>query len=73
MVIGDLEAKIEKSEADGCLPFLVVATCGTTVLGAFDPLHLVADVCEKHGVWFHVDVSSWLGLDMSTSFNPQRC
>ena len=39
----------------GGTPFLVVATSGTTVLGAFDPLNAIADVCEKYGLWMHVD------------------
>lgn len=41
----------------GAVPFLVVATSGTTVLGAFDPLDDIADICEKHKLWLHVDVS----------------
>uniref|UniRef100_A0A493TK32 Uncharacterized protein n=1 Tax=Anas platyrhynchos platyrhynchos TaxID=8840 RepID=A0A493TK32_ANAPP len=41
----------------GAVPFFVSATCGTTVLGAFDPLQSVADVCQRHGLWLHVDVS----------------
>lgn len=27
------------------------------MLGAFDPLDKIADICEKHGLWLHVDVS----------------
>lgn len=41
----------------GAVPFLVCATSGTTVLGAFDPLDEIAEVCERHGLWLHVDVS----------------
>ena len=33
------------------------ATGGTTVLGAFDPIPEMADICNKHDIWFHVDVS----------------
>lgn len=46
------------SFSQGAAPFLVCATSGTTVLGAFDPLDEIADVCERHGLWLHVDVSS---------------
>lgn len=41
----------------GAAPFLVIGTSGTTVLGAFDPLNDIADICERHKLWFHVDVS----------------
>lgn len=57
MIASDLDQKIEKAKAEGARPFFVSATAGTTVLGAIDPLHEVADVCEKHKLWFHVDVS----------------
>lgn len=44
----------------GAVPFMVNATAGTTVLGAFDPIEEIADICEKHNLWLHVDVSSFL-------------
>jgi aromatic-L-amino-acid decarboxylase len=36
-------------------PVAVVATGGTTLTGAVDPLDAVAEVCARHGVWMHVD------------------
>ena len=56
--MSDLEEKIEKARSEGGVPFFVSATAGTTVLGAFDPLDHLADVCHTHNVWFHVDVSA---------------
>ncbi|XP_041438528.1 cysteine sulfinic acid decarboxylase isoform X2 [Xenopus laevis] len=57
MLPEDLEKKIEKSKSEGAVPFLVSATCGTTVLGAFDPIADIADVCERHGLWLHADAA----------------
>ena len=48
---------VAKAREEGKEPFMVNATSGTTVLGAFDPLQEVADVCEQEGLWLHVDVS----------------
>ncbi|MCR9160985.1 MAG: pyridoxal phosphate-dependent decarboxylase family protein [Nannocystaceae bacterium] len=36
-------------------PFLLVSAAGTTNTGAVDPLAALSDVCERHGVWHHVD------------------
>ncbi|WP_286250477.1 pyridoxal phosphate-dependent decarboxylase family protein [Streptomyces graminofaciens] len=35
--------------------FAVVATAGTTNAGLIDDLDDIADACERHGVWLHVD------------------
>ena len=50
-----LERAIADDVAAGVTPVAVVATAGTTLTGAIDPLDLVADVCDAHGVWMHVD------------------
>ena len=52
------DALAEMVSADmsaGRTPIAVVATGGTTLTGAVDPLDAIADVCAQHGVWMHVD------------------
>uniref|UniRef100_A0A8C2Z8J3 Cysteine sulfinic acid decarboxylase n=1 Tax=Cyclopterus lumpus TaxID=8103 RepID=A0A8C2Z8J3_CYCLU len=56
MIPDDLDEKITLAKSQGAVPFFVSCTSGTTVRGAFDPLDLIADVCEKHKLWMHVDV-----------------
>ncbi|XP_065715092.1 cysteine sulfinic acid decarboxylase isoform X2 [Patagioenas fasciata] len=60
MIPEELEKEIERAKAEGAQPFFICATCGTTVLGAFDPVGAIADVCERHGLWLHVD-AAWGG------------
>lgn len=50
-----LEKEISRDIAAGKKPFLVAATAGTTNAGCIDPLHQIADICERYKLWFHVD------------------
>ena len=52
-----LERSISEAKGKGHTPFVVVGTAGTTVLGVFDPLDRISDICQAHNAWFHVDVS----------------
>ncbi|VDI46258.1 sulfinoalanine decarboxylase [Mytilus galloprovincialis] len=56
----DLENKIQQCKQNKTTPVMFMATCGTTVLGAYDDLEGVADVCQRHNVWMHVD-AAWGG------------
>ena len=55
-----LDEAIVRAKREGKTPFYVNATAGATVLGSFDAFEEIADVCEKHGCWMHVD-GSWGG------------
>ncbi len=46
---------IRADRAAGRVPVAVVATAGTTLTGAVDPIADLADVCDEAGVWLHVD------------------
>lgn len=50
-----LEDRIRADRDAGMTPFMINATTGTTVLGAFDPVADLADIAERHGIWLHVD------------------
>jgi aromatic-L-amino-acid decarboxylase len=50
-----LEGMLEADRASGVTPIAIVATAGTTLAGAVDPINDLADVAERHGVWLHVD------------------
>jgi len=55
MDVTALDASLRRDKADGRVPIAVVATAGTTLTGAVDPLRQIAGLCSEHGVWFHVD------------------
>ena len=57
MDITDLRQQIAAVRSGGGNVIMVNATCGTTVLGAFDPVSEMADICEEFGIWLHCDVS----------------
>ncbi|ORX88179.1 PLP-dependent transferase [Basidiobolus meristosporus CBS 931.73] len=63
MIPEELEKCIQQSISRGESPFFVNGTAGTTVLGAFDPLRAIGAICQKYGLWFHVD-GSWGGSVM---------
>lgn len=52
-----LEAVILKDLVAGIKPLAVVATVGTTSTTSIDPVEAIADICERHGLWLHVDAA----------------
>ncbi len=55
MDISDLNRALEQDIKDGFIPFVVIGTAGTTNTGSVDPLEDIASICQKYGIWFHVD------------------
>jgi aromatic-L-amino-acid decarboxylase len=55
MRVDALRDAVERDRAAGVRPLAVVATAGTVATGAIDPLEEIADLCEREGLWLHVD------------------
>ncbi len=52
-----LDQRLAELREQGTPILAVVACAGTTLTGAFDRLHELADVCQRHDVWLHVDAA----------------
>jgi glutamate/tyrosine decarboxylase-like PLP-dependent enzyme len=52
-----LEARILDDLASGLKPCAIVATTGTTMSTAIDPIEAIARVAKKYGIWLHVDAA----------------
>ncbi|MGI8813061.1 MAG: pyridoxal phosphate-dependent decarboxylase family protein [Pyrinomonadaceae bacterium] len=57
MIAEKLGEAIEEDIAAGYVPICVVPTVGTTSTSSVDPVDAVADICEKFGLWLHVDAA----------------
>ena len=51
----NLQQLILEDIKDGFVPFLVIASSGTTDTGAVDPLDEIATICQHHDLWYHID------------------
>jgi aromatic-L-amino-acid decarboxylase len=54
---GALAQRLARDVARGFTPVLVCATVGTTSTTAVDPLAELGPICQKYGVWLHVDAA----------------
>jgi len=53
----ELEQVIRTDKASGLLPWLIIASAGTTDVGAIDPLDELGNIAKKFNCWFHVDAA----------------
>ena len=58
-----LDRAIQADREAGLLPAVVIATIGSTSIGAMDDLKTVGEVARRHGLYFHVD-AAWAGSAM---------
>lgn len=57
MRLDALAARVAEDRAAGFVPFLVVASAGTTNTGAVDDLGALADFAAKESLWLHADAA----------------
>ncbi|HJU73656.1 MAG TPA: pyridoxal-dependent decarboxylase [Gemmatimonadaceae bacterium] len=55
MRVDALRAAVRQDIDAGVRPIAVIATAGAVSTGAIDAIDEIADVCQEHGLWLHVD------------------
>lgn len=68
----DLLEKIKnKAEKKGIKIISVVASSCSTATGSYDNLTAIADFCEKHDLWMHVDGAHGMGVLFSEKYRSK--
>ena len=57
MMPSKLEEAVKRDKNKGLLPACVVVTLGTTSSTAVDPLAPIGKICQRYGLWLHVDAA----------------
>ncbi|MEV5510331.1 pyridoxal phosphate-dependent decarboxylase family protein [Streptomyces orinoci] len=53
----ELAARVRQDLRAGHRPLAVVANVGTTSTGGIDPVPAIAEICDRHALWLHVDAA----------------
>jgi aromatic-L-amino-acid decarboxylase len=65
-----LEAAISEDHDAGHRPFCVVGCAGTVKTGTIDDLNALADICQREGLWFHIDGAFGALAALSAELRP---
>lgn len=57
MDVKALKREVKENINKGIKPICVIATIGTTSTTSIDPVHEIAPICQKYGIWLHVDAA----------------
>ena len=71
MDVTALRSLIEADLKAGNIPFLIVATVGTTDFGSIDPLEELCKIAREHNMWLHADAAYGSGVIMSQKYKDR--
>ncbi len=57
MDMDNLKNSLDQCSINNKKIFAIVATLGTTVRGAIDPIKDISDICKERNIWLHIDGS----------------
>ncbi len=66
-----LRRLVEEDIEKGNIPFLIVATVGTTDFGSIDPLSELHEIAKAHDMWLHADGAYGSGVIMSSRYGSR--
>ena len=71
MDVAALRSLIDADLKAGNIPFLIVATVGTTDFGSIDPLEELNKLAREHNMWLHADAAYGSGVIMSEKYRDR--
>lgn len=69
--VDKLAVQMKQDVVDGLKPMMVIATAGSTNTGTIDPLHEIAELCQRHSAWYHID-AAYGGFFCFTEIGKQK-
>ena len=57
IISSELEKQIALDRKNKLKPFLIIASAGTTDVGAVDPLEEIGMISKKYNLWYHIDAA----------------
>jgi L-2,4-diaminobutyrate decarboxylase len=66
-----LEEYKSRAEKNGIRIISVIANSCSTATGSYDDLEPIADFCEKHGLWLHIDGAHGMGVLFSEKYRDR--
>uniref|UniRef100_UPI00358EC380 aromatic-L-amino-acid decarboxylase-like n=1 Tax=Myxine glutinosa TaxID=7769 RepID=UPI00358EC380 len=66
----ELEKAIKQDKENGLIPFYLCATLGTTSSCAFDNILELGPICQREGIWMHIDAAYAGSAFICPEFRP---